>query len=144
MLVAVLAAGCGGSSAPSRADYGKDVDRICATLDDRVSAIQSRAPATTDELVAFAEELGRALDDGVRRLAAVQRPAGDDGVKARRWIDELRRQADEVLKPALADLKDAARRNDAAAVQRAVRRIQALDDTGVDRLAREAGARACG
>ena len=63
--LAVLAAGCGGSSAPTRATYGKNVDKICSTFDDRVNAIQRKAPKTTDELVAFADELGRVIDEGV-------------------------------------------------------------------------------
>jgi hypothetical protein len=142
VIVAVLVAGCGGSSAPSRADYGKDVDKICKTLEDRVDAIQRDAPSTTKALVAYADQLARTLDDGVRELKAVERPDGDDGVKAQRWLDELQRQAD-AIKPALAALKDAARRKDEAAIKRAVARIQAIDSSRVDRLASDAGARGC-
>jgi hypothetical protein len=142
VIVAVLVAGCGGSSAPSRADYGKDVDKICKTLEDRVDAIQRDTPSTTDELVAYADQLARTLDDGVRELKAVERPDGEDGVKAQRWLDELQRQAD-AIKPALAALKDAARRKDEAAIKRAVERIQAIDSSRVDQLASDAGARAC-
>jgi hypothetical protein len=142
VIVAAVVAGCGGSSAPSRADYGKDVDKICATLEARVDAIQRNTPTTTDELIAFADDLGKALDDGVRKLEAVERPDGDDGVKAKRWLDELQRQADAV-KPALAALKDAARRKDVAAIRRAAQRIQSIDSSRVDALARAAGARGC-
>src|SRR5919198_771514 len=119
VVVAVLAAGCGGSSAPSRASYGKDVDRICATLEDRVDAVQRDRPSTPDELVAFADKLARTLDDGVRELKAVDRPDGDDGVKAQRWLDALQRQSDDA-KAALAALKEAARKRDGAAVARAI------------------------
>jgi len=77
--LAALASGCGGSSAPSRASYGKEVDRVCATLDDRVSALQKKAPQTTDEIVAFADDLQKVLDDGVRQLSEVDRPDGADG-----------------------------------------------------------------
>jgi hypothetical protein len=142
VIVAVLAAGCGGSSAPSRADYGKDVDKICKTLEDRVEAIQRDTPSTTGELVAYADQLARTLDDGVRELKAVERPDGEDGVKAQRWLDELQRQAD-AIKPALAALKDAARRKDETAIKRAVARIQAIDSSRVDQLASDAGARGC-
>ena len=137
-------AGCGGSSAPTRATYGKKVDKLCSTLDDRVSAIQRKAPTTTDELVAFADDLGRVIDDGVRQLSDVKRPDGADGEKADRWIKELTRQKDEAIKPALAELKDAARRKDTAAIQRAVQHIQQVDEKRVNQLAREAGARSCG
>jgi hypothetical protein len=142
VVVAVLAAGCGGSSAPSRASYGKDVDRICATLEDRVDAVQRDRPSTPDELVAFADKLARTLDDGVRELKAVDRPDGDDGVKAQRWLDALQRQSDDA-KAALAALKEAARKRDGAAVARAIQRIQSIDSSRVDRLATDAGARGC-
>ena len=144
VVLAVLAAGCGGSSAPTRATYGKNVDKVCTTFNERVKAIQSKSPKTTDELVALADELGRVIDDGVAKLSAVKRPDGDDGVKAQRWIDAFKRQADEQIKPALAALKDAARRNDTAALQRAAQRIQKVDDTKINQLAREAGSRTCG
>src|SRR3954468_3240022 len=90
--LAAIASGCGGPSAPSRASYGKEVDRLCATLDDRVSAIQKKAPQTTDELVALAEDLQKVLDDGVRQLSEVKRPDGANGDKADAWIAELTRE----------------------------------------------------
>ena len=147
MLVVALAAiagGCGGSGAPTRATYGKKVDKLCTTLDDRVSAIQKKAPQTTDDLVAFADQLQKVLDDGVRRLSEVQRPDGADGQKADAWIKELTREKDQAIKPALNDLKKAAQTKDTAAIQRAVKRIQQVDEKKVNQLARDAGARSCG
>jgi hypothetical protein len=142
-VLCVTLVGCGGSAAPSRADWGKDVDRICATLDESVAALQRDAPSGTAELVGFADRLRRVIDDGVRKLRAVQRPEGDDGAKAKRWLDELSRHDAKVVKPALAALKEAAKRKDTAAIQRAVERIQRADDTHVKALARAAGARGC-
>jgi hypothetical protein len=147
LIVIVLAAivgGCGGSSAPTKATYGKDVDKLCSTLDDRVSAIQKKTPTTTDELVGFADDLEKIIDDGVRQLSEVKRPDGADGDKADAWINELTRQKDKAIKPALAALKDAARKKDTAAIQRAVKRIQQVDEKKVNQLAREAGSRSCG
>ena len=144
VVLAAIANGCGGSSAPTKATYGKDVDKLCATLDDRVSAIQKKAPTTTDELVAFADDLQKVIDDGVRQLSEVKRPDGADGDKADAWINELTRQKDQAIKPALAELKTAARKKDTAAIQRAVKRIQEVDEKKVNQLAREAGSRSCG
>jgi hypothetical protein len=144
VVLAAIANGCGGSSAPTKATYGKDVDKLCATLDDRVSAIQKKAPTTTDELVAFADDLQKVIDDGVRQLSEVKRPDGADGDKADAWIKELTRQKDQAIKPALAELKEAARKKDTAAIQRAVKRIQQVDEKKVNQLAREAGSRSCG
>ena len=142
--LAAVVGGCGGSSAPSKATYGKNVDKLCSTLDDRVSAIQKQAPTTTDELVQFADDLEKVIDDGVNQLDDVERPDGDDGKKAEAWIKELTKQKDEAIKPALEELKTAAQKKDTAAIQRAVQRIQRVDDKKVNQLAREAGARSCG
>jgi hypothetical protein len=142
--LAAIATGCGGSSAPTQATYGKNVDKLCSTLDDRVSAIQKKAPQTTDDLVQFADDLEKVIDDGVRQLNEVERPDGADGDKAEAWIKELTRQKDEAIKPALADLKKAAQKKDTAAIQRAVKRIQQVDEKKVNQLARAAGARSCG
>jgi hypothetical protein len=144
VVLAALASGCGGSSAPTKATYGKDVDKLCSTLDDRVSAIQKKAPTTTDELVAFADDLQKVIEDGVRQLSEVKRPDGADGDKADAWIKELTRQKDQAIKPALAELKKAAQSKDTAAIQRAVKRIQQVDEKKVNQLAREAGSRSCG
>ena len=142
-LVAVLA-GCGGSSAPTKATYGKNVDKLCSTLDDRVSAIQKQTPKTTDDLVKFADDLEKVIEDGVNQLDDVERPDGDDGKKAEAWIKELRRQKDDAIKPALEELKQAAQKKDTVAIQRAVERIQRVDEKKVNQLARDAGARSCG
>ena len=107
-----------------------------------MDAVQRDRPSTPDELVAFADKLARTLDDGVRELKAVDRPDGDDGVKAQRWLDALQRQSDDA-KAALAALKEAARKRDGAAVARAIQRIQRIDSSRVDRLAADAGARGC-
>ena len=72
----------------------------------------------------------------MRRLSEVRRPAGADGDEADAWINELTRQKDQAINPALADLKKAARTKDTAAIQRAVRRIQQVDDKKVNQLAR--------
>ena len=69
--LAALATGCGGSSAPTKATYGKKVDKLCTTLDDRVSAIQKKAPQTTDELVAFADSLQKVLDVKAPEIQAI-------------------------------------------------------------------------
>ena len=142
--LAAVATGCGGSSAPSKATYGKNVDKLCSTLDDRVSAIQKKAPTTTDELVEFADDLEKVIEDGVSQLDDVERPDGEDGKKAEAWIKELTKQKDEAIKPALEELKTAAQKKDTAAIQRAVQRIQQVDEKKVNQLARPARARSGG
>ena len=90
---------------------------------------RSKAPKTTDELVAFADELEKVIDDGVRQLSAVKRPDGADGDKAERWINELTRQKDRGRSsPRSPSSRRRRRRKDTAAIQRAVKRIQQVDE----------------
>ena len=131
--------GCGGSAAPTRATYGKKVDKVCSDTQARVSAIQGEKRRSNEDLVRFADDLGKALDDGVRKLREVDRPDGADGEKARRWLDALARDNATVVKPALAELAAAARRGDVAGMRRAAQKVQASNSARVDELGREAG-----
>jgi hypothetical protein len=94
--------------------------------------------------VKFADDLEKVIEDGVNQLDDVKRPDGDDGKQAEAWIKELTKQKDEAIKPALEELKKAAQKKDTAAIQRAVQRIQQVDEKKVNQLARAAGARSCG
>ena len=126
--LAAIVAGCGGSSAPSKATYGKNVDKLCSTLDDRVSAIQKQAPTTTDELVTFADDPQKVIDDGVSQLSEVKRPDGADGDKADAWIKELTPEGPGDQARAGRPQEGGAQTKDTAAIQRAVQRIQQVDE----------------
>lgn len=141
-MLAVLA-GCGGSAAPTRATYGKEVDKVCLDTQDRVKALQGFRRGSDADVARIVGDLGKALDDGVAKLRAVERPDGEDGAKAVRWLDALERQNDRVVKPALAELAAAAKRGDADATRRAAAKVEASDDAKVDALSRAAGAREC-
>ncbi len=143
LAAALLVAGCGGDKAPSRAQYGKNASRVCAQLEKKTNDAAQGSPTTPDEIAAYADRLAKVLDDGVRSLDNVERPDGKDGEKAKAYVDELRRQIDGKVKPALSDLRTAAKKGDTAGVQAAAQKIRAVDSTRIKRLAREAGATGC-
>lgn len=141
---ALLVAGCGGGDkAPTKAQYGRNASRVCAQLEKKTNDAAQGSPTTPDQIAAYADRLARVLDDGVQSLDNVQRPDGKDGDAAKAYVDELRKQIDGQVKPALTDLKNAAKKRDTAGVQAAARRIRALDNSKIKQLARQAGATGC-
>jgi hypothetical protein len=141
---ALLAAGCGGgSSAPSKAEYSKNIARVCAQIEKQTNQAAQGAPNTPQQIAAYADRLSKVLDKGVQSVDNVQRPDGKDGEKAKAYVDELRKQVDTELKPALNDLKTAAQKNDKAGVQAAAARIRSIDSSKTKNLARAAGANGC-
>ena len=144
LALALAVAGCGGSgSAPTRAEYARNADRLCVQLEQQVNEAERGSPTSSAEIGAYADRVARALSRGVQALDNVRRPDGKDGAKAKAYVDELRRQVDDEARPALRELKAAAARGDRAGVQAAVRRLRTVDSSKLDRLARAAGADGC-
>jgi hypothetical protein len=143
-VIAMVLAGCGGGSgAPTRAAYGRNASRLCAQLTQQVNEAQGGTPKTTAAIAAYADRVARVLSRGVQSIDNVERPDGRDGERAKAYVDELRRQVDDDIRPALKDLKAAAQRGDRTGVQAAIRRIRTVDSTKLKRLARQAGASGC-
>ena len=141
---ALFVAGCGGGDqAPSKAQYGKNASRVCAQLEKKTNDAAQGSPTTPQEIAAYADRLSKVLSDGVQSLDNVQRPQGKDGEAAKAYVDELRKQIDGQVKPALADLKNAAQKKDTAGVQAAAQKIRAVDNSKIKKLARQAGATGC-
>lgn len=143
--LAVLVAGCGssGDQAPTKAEYSRNVSRVCAQLEQQTNAASQGSPTTPQQVAAFADRLSKVLDKGVHSVENVKRPDGKDGEKAKAYVDELKKQVDTELKPALDDLKQAAQKNDKAGVQAAAAKIRAIDSSKTKQLARAAGADGC-
>ncbi|MEP6954321.1 MAG: hypothetical protein ABI950_09705 [Solirubrobacteraceae bacterium] len=142
--VGLAVAGCGGSGgAPTRPEYGRNASRLCAQLTQQVNEAQGGTPKTTAAIVAYADRVARVLSRGVQSIDNVERPGGKDGERAKAYVDELRRQVDADIRPALSDLKAAAMRGDRTGVQAAIKRLRSVDSTRLKRLARQAGASGC-
>jgi DNA integrity scanning protein DisA with diadenylate cyclase activity len=136
--------GCGGGSgAPTKAEYGRNADRLCAQLNQQVNEAESGAPTSAAAIAAYADRVARVLSRGVQAIDNIQRPDGADGRRAKAYVDELRRQVDTEARPTLRDLKAAALRGDKAGVQAAVRRLRSVDSSRLNRLARAVGADGC-
>ena len=141
LLASVLLAACGGEDGPTRQEFASSADKICRDLAQSTEAIA--APENPGELVGFADTLTREVDDAVKKMNALEVPSGDDGEKAEQFQAAIESDANEKIKPALAELKEAARARDEKAIVSAGERIQGTKTPESDRLAREIGATQC-
>ena len=145
-VVAVLAvAGCGGDDEekPTKEEFARSADAICVDLDkqsDELGQTEARKP---EDFVAFARKARDAARDAVRRVRELEVPEGADGEVAKAWQDEVARQADEQLIPALDRLEKAAQDEDEQALLAAAQELQDVDSSRAERLAGDLGATKC-
>ena len=142
MLAALAVAGCGDDK-PSRDEFAAAAERVCADLEKQSDELSRDEPDTVREIVAFTQRARRTAEDAVKRIRDLEAPDGEDGEKARQWQDAVEAEADEQLLPALDDLRKAAEANDEQAILEAAQRIEGIEATESDRLAREIGAEGC-
>jgi hypothetical protein len=145
ILVAALAlalAACNGDDAPSQEDYAQDAERICRDAFTRLEELGSDAETPQDIAEAIDSviaETRRTIDE----LEALERPDGDAGETAGDFVAAVRSDANDEAIPALQDLRTALEDRDEQAARDAAERLQSLDASRSDRLARELGATEC-
>jgi hypothetical protein len=135
-------ASCGGGDAPSPSEYAQDAEEICRDAERRLrdaSEGVGSADQVADAVDTVIEETRSSIDE----LRELEVPDGEAGERARRFVDALESEVEEKGIPALEDLRDALEKGDRRAAQRAVQRLQDIERSDADRLARDAGAHAC-
>jgi hypothetical protein len=139
-LAAGLAA-CGGDG-PSQEEYVEDAERVCKDAITRLEEIGQDAESPgeiADAVDTVIAETRQTIDE----LDGLERPDGDAGETAGEFVDAMSKEADDKAIPALEDLRDAVRDQDEQAAEEAAQRLQGLDTSQSDRLARELGADGC-
>jgi len=145
-LLAVLLAGatlvlaaCGGAS---REEFAAEANAVCRDIERDLQSLDQGQVRSIEQVQQRVEGLTAKLGEAKRRLADVERPGGDDGEAAERYVTEFGRRSD-AASQALRGLVPAARARDQAAFRRITAQLQALSDDRLTRLARDAGATAC-
>jgi hypothetical protein len=137
-------AGCGDDDdAPTREEFAKQADAICADLEKQSDALGESNPESVSAIADFAAKARTTAEDGVERIKALTPPDGADGEKARAWQDAITNDAETKLIPALEELEQAAKANDSKGVVAAAGKLQKLDSSKTDQLARDIGAQSC-
>lgn len=142
-LLAFVAASCNGDDAPSREDFADRANQICREADESLEDVAEGADSPED-IVEAIDELIEESRNVVAELDDLERPEGDAGETAERFVDTLRREIEEVGIPALEELREAVEREDRGAIQEAAQRLRQIDSSASNRAARATGATACG
>jgi hypothetical protein len=128
LFFACLAAGCGGGGEGrlSQEEFRQQANAICEKYDKKIQALGS--PQSPADIPAYVQKGIPLLRQGIAELRALNPPADVE--------DDYNRMLDETAKaiPAAEKLADAAEKNDAAAVQDAIKEGQQADDAS-DELA---------
>jgi hypothetical protein len=146
LLVSVGLAACGGDddsgSAPSKAEFANNAEKICRDTEKELENIGNGAESPEDVAKAIdkvIDESRQAADD----LVALERPEGKAGQTAEEFSEGFRSELNDQIVPALEDLQAALEKKDVQAVQAAAKKLQDLETSKSDTAARELGATAC-
>ncbi len=148
ILLVVLAtaglAGCGGDDKPSNAEFIKSADKVCSDLDARTEKLTQSEPDNAQEIAQLARDLKKTAEGAVKDVRALEVPEGADGEKAKEWQAAVTAEAENQLIPAVDELEKAAEANDPKAIVAAAQKMQELEATRSDKLAKEIGLKECG
>ena len=144
VLAALIPAACGGDEdGVSRDVYAKRVNEVCDDAERQLRKLDIGSAETSAEVGALIDDVIAKSRAAVDRLKALERPSGDAGDTADRFVATLEREFAGDALPALDDLKAAIRSGDRGAAADAAERLSELENTESDRFARQLGAEAC-
>jgi hypothetical protein len=136
LFLACLAVGCGGGEGDrlSQEEFQQQADAICEKYDKKIQALGS--PQSPADIPAYVQKGIPLLRQGIAELRALNPPADVE--------DDYNRMLDETAKaiPAAEKLAGAAEKNDAAAVEDAIKEGQQADEAS-DELATKLGLGRC-
>ena len=140
-------AACGGDddddgSAPTKAEFAKDADKICQDTEKEIEKIGQSA-SSPDALADAIDKVIAASKNAASKLTDLERPDGAAGDTATKFAEGFESELNDQLIPALEKLKKAIQDKDAQAAQAAAADLQKLESTQSDKYARELGATAC-
>jgi hypothetical protein len=142
--VVAAVAGCGGGDTPTTttAEFARAATKVCAAAGERLERASAGLGSGPDQVVQFADESERILNATFTELDKLELPAGQDGDKARRYL-ELTRGTFDDAKSLLDQLRVAARAGDVDRVAELAQQITTLNGPEASRLATELGIDDC-
>lgn len=126
--------GSGGGGRLSKEDYAKKADAICAKYNRKIQALGP--PKSLRDIVGFADKALELTRQGNDELKGLKPPKSEEQT-AKKWVAQ-----NDLVANAVADLRDAAKKNDRVEIRAALRRGQAANRTA-NGLARDLGLRVC-
>lgn len=143
VLLALAPAACGGGgSAPSKQDFVKNAEKICNDAQKRLRNVGNKA-SNPDQIANAVDAVINETQRSVDRLKGLDRPKGDSGKTAEKFVSSLESEVQAKGIPALRDLRDALKARDQAKAKAAAKKLQAIQSPQADKYARELGVTAC-
>jgi hypothetical protein len=143
-VVCVLAlSACGGDDAPSKAEFAEKAEKICKNAEKQLENIGENA-TSPDEIADAVDKVIDQSQSSLDELRDLDRPEGDAGEAADTFVAALERDIEDKGIPALEELRDAVRDNDQTAAQKAAQKLQAIETSNTNELAKKIGAAGCG
>jgi translation initiation factor 2B subunit (eIF-2B alpha/beta/delta family) len=142
-LLALVIASCGGDDAPTREEFAERASEICRDAEQALENVGQDAESPED----IADAVDQVIEESrnaVDELADLERPEGEAGETAERFVNATRTEIEEKGIPVLEDLRDALADGDQQAAQEAAQRLQNIDSQASNEAARELGADECG
>jgi hypothetical protein len=143
LLVLAFSACGGGDDAPSREEFAEQAEKICQNAEKQLEDIGQNA-SSPDEIADAVDKVIEQSQSSLDELRELERPEGDAGAAAERFVDSLGSDIEDKGIPALEQLRDAVRDEDQQAAREAAQRLQAIETSDTDKLAKEVGATDCG
>jgi translation initiation factor 2B subunit (eIF-2B alpha/beta/delta family) len=144
VLFALALSACGDDDdAPTKAEFAEQAEKICQNAEKQLDDIGQTAESPSE----IADAVDKVIDQSrssLEELRSLERPEGDAGEAAQKFVDALGRDIEDQGIPALEDLRDALKENDQKAAQEAAQKLQAIETSNTDQLAKEVGATDCG
>jgi hypothetical protein len=116
---------------------------VCDDAERQLRKLDIGSAETSAEVGALIDDVIAKSRAAIDRLKALERPSGDAGETADRFVATLEGEFAGDALPALDDLKAAIRSGDRGAAADAADRLSELENTESDRFARQLGAEAC-
>ena len=141
-LLALTVASCDGDDAPSQRDFAEQANEICRNAKQSLKDVAEGAQSP-DEIVKAIDRVIEESRDTVDDLADLQRPEGEAGERAERFVDATRREIEGEGIAALEELREAVESRDQEAAQQVAERLREIDTGASNEAARKVGANAC-
>jgi septation ring formation regulator EzrA len=142
VLLAFAAVSCDGDDAPSQEEFAQQANEICREAKQSLKSVGEGAEGPEDIIEAIDEVIEESRNT-VDELADLERPDGEAGETAERFVDATRREIENEGIPALEELRGAVEAEDRGAIQETARRLRRIDTSASNKAARELGANAC-
>jgi hypothetical protein len=136
---------CGGDDddAPSRQEFAEQAEKICQNAENQLDDIAQDANSP-DEIADAVDQVIEQSQSSLDELRELERPEGEAGEAAERFVNALGTDIEDKGIPALEQLRDAVRDEDQEAAAEAAQKLQSIETSNTDELAKEIGATDCG